>query len=90
MGPMLADMGPGPGPMGPKWPVIWAQGPMGPMGPIIWAQGPMGPIMADIFSIKWRLFDVLVDFSGNPFFQKCRDTSLLHFLAKGLPKNPNI
>ncbi len=37
--------------------------------------------------IKMRLIDIRVDFSGNPFLQKCWE---VHFLAKGLPKNLNI
>jgi hypothetical protein len=37
--------------------------------------------------IKLRLIDVRVDVFGNPVFQKCQGTFLLHFLANCLPKN---
>ncbi len=47
-------------------------------------------LFGDQKTIKMRLVDILVDFSGNPAFQKCVGGSLLHFLAKGLPKNQNI
>ncbi len=40
--------------------------------------------------VKMRLIDIRVELGGNPAFQKCWGGSLLHFLAKGLPKHLNI
>ncbi len=44
-------------------------------------------LFGDQKTIKMRLVDILVDFSGNPAFQKYRGTSLPHFLNIIWPKN---